>query len=205
MFASSGVEVLPYQVESGSVWHAKRHAIAAGLHRAWTAYFVDGDHFFLENQPVPKLQRLAVGASAFARIQGFDQLAFKSTGQLEQIEQAACLKAVAEHLGVANLRDLTWWGDWLFAVTRDTADDSGAWVNFLPTWDRFARWSATRPNSPKMILGDGVAMACAAHACGWTPEIRNEAFAPIVRAFRHMACGEWRQRYRKRASRPVAL
>lgn len=199
-FDGSGVEVIPYRQEASSIWHAKRHVVREGLERAWTVYFMDGDHYLLEGwrDRVPKLQRLPIGAGVFFRTQTLEEIDFNFTGRLTQAEQVEYIDDVAEYLDIPNWRKLLWWGDWLFAVTRDTEDYSGVWPKFIETWNRFASWSAGK-SCPELALGDGVAMAFAAEACGWHPQTRNEAFSPIVRAFRHMFCGDWRQKYKTNA------
>jgi hypothetical protein len=178
-FAGAGVETLAYEPDGASVLHAKRHAVRAGLERAETVYYVDADHCLSDGAPVPRLGRLpagieAVGAIPLGRIQ-FNQLGAETQPELKKWLDPL----------VADWRSLLWWSDWLFVISRD----AGAEAAFLAAWDRFAVWSAGKPAHP-LVLGDGVAMALAAHACGWKPVARMLPL--LTQAFQHLGYAGWK-------------
>jgi hypothetical protein len=180
------VETTPYVPEAAHVWHAKRQAIAAGLERAHTVYFVDADHRAGEGLSV--LPRLVPGAACVRWVRHslgsirFNWLTDGSDPPIPVLDEAAA------HLGIADWRPLSWWGDTLFAVSRDGGT---AWRAFLAAWDRFAAFTVGKETSHSLVLGDGVAMAFAAHLCGWAP-YEASAVTALVRQLRHLACGSWR-------------
>lgn len=196
-FAGIDVEIVRYEPEMSSLFHAKRHAVRAGLARAWTVYFMDADHR-VRARPMPHgdplLPRLPVGASAHFHMQPITQIEFNYAGGLSIKDQERQLDTAAAALDLPSWRDATWWGDWLFAVTRNTEDDSGKWLLFCETWDRFARWSAAEGCS-ELAFGDGVALAWAAHACGWRPQRRTASFVHITSTFQHLMAGDWKEKF----------
>jgi hypothetical protein len=200
-FLGIDLTIIPYAPEAGSIWHAKRYAIRAGLERAWTAYFLDADHQIRVGweDRLPLLRRLPVGANAFFHLRPLLEIEFNYADGLTIMAQAQQLDLVAAHLGVGDWRSALWWGDWLFAVTRDEEDI--AWRKFIETWDRFAQWSANKNGCPELAFGDGIAMAFSALACGWRPTTQTPAFAPIVLACHHTMSGDWKQKFIEQENR----
>jgi hypothetical protein len=183
-FAGTGVETVTYAPEAAHIWHSKRRAIKAGLERARTVYFIDADHVLRNLQDyIPKLRRLAPGAGAYSGIPLLGKLHFPTLPEANTL-----LARAAAHMGVADWRALRWWGDWLYTVSRDEA---GAWKGFVPAWDRFVAFAADQAPMHPLILGDGVAMAFAAVACGWTPRFETPALLEVVHALRHTGVGAW--------------
>lgn len=194
VFHDLNVECIPHTAEAPYIWHSKRHAVAEGLKRAWTVYFIDADHIWNENEVVPKLERLPPGASAsYGFTPQLMHLAFAKVGHMCEAANQRNLDALGAETGVVDWQSSRWWGDFLFAVTRDTEDGSGTWSRLIPTWDCFAALTSTLPFS--ICFGDGVALAFAAHACGWKPVWRKPEFEPILRAFRHVgfSVATWRE------------
>lgn len=175
-------------------WHAKRHAIRAGIARARTVYFVDADNVLHEGwqDRVPKLTALPLGAHAWHQT-SLGGINFRVLGRLMEAMPAALIDRIQARLGAPGWRETWWWGDYLFAVTPGETGFA-----FVDAWDRFvevARGEFTMVDQPalQLAIGDGVAMAFAAHACGFTPERRVPEFAPIVRAFQHQGLGAWKR------------
>ena len=187
-FDSSGAEIVAYQPEVAHVWHAKRQALRAGLERVRTVYCLDADHRLRENCRAPTLPRLALdGAATCSSMFPLGVMNFHwTTGVVGNAK--ALLDEAAKFMRVSDWRALPWWGDCLYAVTRD---ETPAWEQFLFAWDRFAAFTVGKEPSHPLILGDGVAMAFAAHACGWAPR-HEAALTPLARSFEHLAVGDWR-------------
>jgi hypothetical protein len=186
--ALQGVEALPWQPEAAHVWHSKRHAVRVGLERALTVYYMDAD--YAPQAPAPQLTALPPGLhSRFWRLP-LVQIQLAGAGPLAAPPAADWLDRAAAALGVeAWHRCLWWWGDSLWAISRD---EEGRWTRFCDGWDRFAAWSSTVP-APDILRGDGVAMSFAAHLAGWGSRIHRADFRPILAAFQHLELGEWRK------------
>jgi hypothetical protein len=187
----TGVETVPWQPEAAHIWHSKRHAVRAGLERAHTVYFMDSDHCLRPGARVSKLPALAPGAHARFWRSRLQRLQFPGIGALVDPPIAPWLDCAAVHLGVVDWRSsLWWWGDFLWALVRDEA---GCWERFCPTWDRLVAWTEQNTPPHPLILGDGVAMAFAAHACGWSDTIHRSTFEGLTTAFVHQGSGAWRR------------
>lgn len=185
---------IPYTSDGTHIWHAKRHAIRAGLERAQTVYFVDADYQPNEGWTEPiVLSALPAGAASFWPGQALGTIRFRNVGSLVDVQILSCpnlLDRLQAELGVPSWREIVWWGDELYAVSRDPED---AWLKFLGAWDHFARYQPAdlcAVDARRMFMaGDGVAMAFAAAAAGWTPVMNQAAFVPIKRAFHHGRVG----------------
>jgi hypothetical protein len=186
---------VPYTPDGSHIWHAKRHALRAGLERAQTVYFVDADYQLYEDwvEPIPPLAPLPVGATSMWPGEPLSAIRFRNIGSLVEAQRLACphlLDQLQRELGVPSWREILWWGDELYAIARD---DTNAWRNFLDAWDHFAHYqpegACTADMKRMFVAGDGVAMAFAAAAAGWTPIARFDAFVPIRRAFYHVGVG----------------
>ena len=158
----AGTITIPYEPDGTHIWHAKRHAIAAGLERAWTAYFVDADFVPYTDctaYPVPKLERMPMGVGGCAFKFRLEDVNFVgSIGHLaDDPERVAVLEAASEHFKL-NWKDLFWWGDFLFYVSRDEGD---AGQRFVRAWHEFAQIRNNR-----FVASDGTAMAFAQAASG---------------------------------------
>jgi hypothetical protein len=188
VFQGTSIEAVSYVPETAHVWHAKRQALAAGLERAHTVYFVDADHR-ARGVPMGALPRLPVGA-AHTRLNRFPLGAIRFNWLTDGGNPPIpALDEAAEHMGVADWRSLLWWGDTLFAVSRDEGD---AWCAFLAAWDRFAAFAVGKATPHPLVLGDGVAMAFAAHLCGWAPH-EASAVTELAESLAHLAHGSWRK------------
>lgn len=184
---------VPYVPDGSHIWHAKRHAVRAGLEHARTAYFVDADYEPIEsfNEPFSPLMVLPPGATSLYPGQPLGKIRFRNMGSLIDVQILSCpgtLDCLQAELQTPPWREILWWGDELYAVSRD---EGGAWRRFLGAWDRFARHqpSDVRDARRMFVAGDGVAMAFAAAAAGWTPRDNLDAFVSIKRAFRHARVG----------------
>jgi hypothetical protein len=188
VFTGTAIEVAPYVPEAAHVWHAKRQALTAGLERAHTVYFIDADHRAGDASGV--LPRLPAGA-AHTHLNRFPlgsiRFNWLTDGGNPPIP---VLDEAAEHMGVPDWRPLPWWGDTLFAVSRDEGD---AWRTFLAAWDRFATFTVGKTTPHPLVLGDGAAMAFAAHLCGWAP-YEAPAVTKLAGSLAHLAHGAWRTR-----------
>jgi len=197
LFAGTTIETVPHVPDAKmvKVTHGKRHALRAGLERAWTAYFIDADHILRPGQRAPKLERLPAGVgSPFDRqVPALCNMRFPVSGKrpLSAPETAEVLDRAAAHLGVADWRALRWCGDWLYAVTRDEGD---AWRAFPDAWDRLVELLAVMPVPNPMVLSDGVSLRLVAEACHWRVTPQVDAMTPIVRAFRHLRMSDPRMR-----------
>ena len=179
--------IIPYKPDGTHIWHAKRHAVQAGLERAYTVYYLDGDFVPFEGIPAPKLKRLAPGIDGFAPDSKLENLSFVSIGKLaNDPERLTVLELASAHFKI-DWRALPWWGDFMFYVSRD---DSEAWRRFIQAWDEFAHL-----RSNWFVASDGVALAFAAAVCGWAPNRHLADLKPINCAFHHVRLGEhnpWR-------------
>lgn len=184
IIAATGAEPVPYAPDGTHIIHAKRHAVRAGLERAWTAYYLDADHV-PTGQAAPKLARLPPGAGAYCTPRPLPKKGFVPP---DPSEPRAILDRMAFRMDVGDWQTLYWWGDWLYTVSRD---DAGVWKCFCAAWDRFATLAAEEPRAYGLLLGDAVAMAFAAAVCGWMPHSEAEVLAPVPRAFRHLNFGGW--------------
>lgn len=190
-FTGLDATIVQHVLDGTHVWHAKRHAVRAALERANTVYFVDGDHRLYDgwDDRVPVLPALPPGLGAHRPPAPTGLLIPRLTMGAEHIAPGfAWLDRAAEQLNIANWRDIPWWGDWIFTITRDTEDDSGVWFKFLAAWDRFAIWRRDNLPPHALIGSDNIAMAFAAAACGWVPKQQLE-MAPFIHAFGHLFFG----------------
>lgn len=184
--------VIPYAPDGTHIWHAKRHAVRAGLERAQTAYFVDADYQPIEGTAeAVVLPPLPPGATSLWPGQSLGTIRFRNVGSLVDVQILSCpgtLDGLQAALHTPPWREILWWGDELYAVSRD---EGGAWLRFLEAWDEFARHQPADVKDARrmFVAGDGVAMAFAAAAAGWTPREDYNAFVPIKRAFRHVRVG----------------
>jgi hypothetical protein len=182
---------IPYTPDGAHIWHAKRHAIRAGLERAQTVYFVDADYRMYTGwtETIPILQPLPIGATALWPIKPLGEI----TGGFIDMKLLDCprlLEALQTELWTPDWQRISWWGDYLYAVARD---ETRAWQAFIEAWDRFVHYLPEGVGADasyiKFVAGDGIAMAFAAAAVGWRPVARYDAFIPIRRAFRHVCVG----------------
>jgi hypothetical protein len=184
----SGVEALPWQPEAAHVWHSKRHAVRTGLERARTVYYMDAD--YVPQAPAPRLGVLPSGPHSRIYRLPLASISLAGVGVLGEPPASEWLDRAAAVLGVEAWRQrLWWWGDSLWAIARDEA---GLWRRFCDGWDAFAAWTAGERPPRDILLGDGVAMAFAAHAMGAVGRIHRADFKAIEAAFKHLEVGEWR-------------
>ncbi len=185
---------IPYTPDGAHIWHAKRHAVRAGLERAQTVYFVDADYQPREDVTMVKLAALPGGLTSFWEDSPLGKIRFRNIGSLVDVqilERGHILDLVQAELGAPPWRDLPWWGDNLYAISRD---DAGAWMKFLDAWDRFARFRpaglGAADTRRMFVTGDGIAMAFAAGVAGLKPVANPSALAPIKHAFSHANVGD---------------
>jgi hypothetical protein len=196
---------IAYERDGAHIWHAKRHAVRAGLELAQTAYFVDADYQPREGVAIEKLQSLPSGLASGWGVQALSAVRFRNVGSLVDVQilqHGHILDLIQAELRTPSWRDLLWWGDNLYAVSRDA---EGAWATFLDAWDRFTTFQSAALCAVDVrrtfVCGDGIAMAFAAGVAGLQPVWNPAAFAPIRRAFAHVGAGDHYKRALEEAIR----
>lgn len=186
--------IIPYTPDGCHIWHAKRHALRAGLERARTVYYIDADYRRSGARSVPRLTPLPGGLAHPDYCSPLGELRFNYDAGLlvdAQAVRPGVLDQLQAELGTPPWREILWCGDDFYAVSRD---DAGAWQKFLAALDHFAKFQPVDVPDRRALFafGDGIALAFATASVGWRPAETALPFGYLRRAFTHDCVGNYR-------------